>query len=312
VEEYRMKAKKASAQGPRLAFTLIELLVVIAIIAILAAILFPVFAQARAKARAISCLSNHKQVGLASMQYFQDYDETMLPIWLNYSNEHVGRMPDGTVRDWRRQWPYIIQPYMKSFQALNCSEVTDSDPHIGWASDPEKNGLRGSSINLNDTMSTWGGTGPGGSGSAVASYAQLSAPASKVQFADAGNVHVGGDPWSGGMAGRAQYNKDPDSFGTYQAKNRGGHFHNPLRNSWEGDSITPLPVPRHNGMCNVIYFDGHAKAIRLSQFWIRPGITKIAKRPGGAFDTKADWGGEHDAFGDENVRGGNDNRGSAW
>jgi prepilin-type N-terminal cleavage/methylation domain-containing protein len=61
-------------------FTLIELLVVIAIIAILAAILFPVFAQAREKARSSSCLSNQKQTALAFSMYAQDYDETYPPL----------------------------------------------------------------------------------------------------------------------------------------------------------------------------------------------------------------------------------------
>jgi prepilin-type N-terminal cleavage/methylation domain-containing protein/prepilin-type processing-associated H-X9-DG protein len=83
-------------------FTLIELLVVIAIIAILAAILFPVFAQAREKARAATCLSNLKQIGLALMQYTQDYDET-LPNSLAYRGAFVAPLYG---------FDMLIQPYI--------------------------------------------------------------------------------------------------------------------------------------------------------------------------------------------------------
>ena len=87
----------------RRGFTLIELLVVIAIIAILAAILFPVFARAREKARQTSCLSNVKQLGFALLCYMQDNDEVAL------------RHLNGTIF-----WPAMLHPYIKNTQVLNC------------------------------------------------------------------------------------------------------------------------------------------------------------------------------------------------
>src|ERR1700728_718732 len=93
------------------AFTLIELLVVIAIIALLAAILFPVFAQAREKARATACLSNLKQMGLGLIMYTQDYDEEMPPAWIgfNATNPAASVGFPGTAR-----WMDVEQPYVKN------------------------------------------------------------------------------------------------------------------------------------------------------------------------------------------------------
>lgn len=120
-----------SYRRPATGFTLIELLVAIAIIAILAAILFPVFARARENARRSSCQSNLKQMGIGIMQYTQDYDEKM-PFWAHY---------DDTVTPATDAWgsPYkkavwtsrtSVYPYIKSAQVFYCPSYSRPKPDV--------------------------------------------------------------------------------------------------------------------------------------------------------------------------------------
>ena len=105
----------------RTGFTLIELLVVIAIIAILAAILFPVFAQAREQARKTSCLSNAKEWGTAQAMYTQDYDELYVTAW-NYGAPTL--RDNGSVYRSYQNWTLLVQPYVKNKQLGVCPDMT--------------------------------------------------------------------------------------------------------------------------------------------------------------------------------------------
>jgi len=135
----------------RSGFTLIELLVVIAIIAILAAILFPVFARAREKARQASCTSNLKQLGLAMLMYVQDYDNCFpdsrvvsggrWPVWY-VPNNYMGaaHIQNYAIRIWSDStqtvpdgYAAIIGPYVKNMQLFKCPSDTDADRWISGA-----------------------------------------------------------------------------------------------------------------------------------------------------------------------------------
>ena len=124
-----MRSRNGLVFDKRNAFTLIELLVVIAIIAILAAILFPVFAQARTKARQASDMSNLKQLGLGFLMYAQDYDERFIPRAI----EVTGNCADGPAQKWDI-WTSTVQPYIKS-QGVYLSPQFQANVSALWGDD---------------------------------------------------------------------------------------------------------------------------------------------------------------------------------
>jgi prepilin-type N-terminal cleavage/methylation domain-containing protein/prepilin-type processing-associated H-X9-DG protein len=234
-------------------FTLIELLVVIAIIAILAAILMPVFARAREKARQASCMSNCKQVGTAALMYTQDYDEKLVPSWITPAPGVDGRLTT---------WPFLLLPYTKNFQINDCpSYETDWGP--SWAGPANINTANGYLAHNHDQIG-WGNS---------ITAARVRRPAQLIYFMDAMTVFTGDDPWQGQLEGYDKYAQEsPDEVRGYKVVSVGNHFRTPYQWCFSLDCVrtweSAVASNRHSGHANVIFVDGHVKAMRPSQFWI--------------------------------------------
>lgn len=242
----------------RFGFTLIELLVVIAIIAILAAILFPVFAQARAAARKISCVSNVKQITLGYLMYVQDYDENFMNMKLGgNATAWVDSYPTGDSQGW---WFGRIQPYIKNYQLMACPDdtrafdATTGGPSSGWGQ-ALLIGRRFDSagpkfFKLSYGLNEWLIQNPSGSGNGspvTTGLAGVSEPSQMVLISDAiGQLTndwdlIGGRCCGGYMRawyGNTEWGVWDNDFDDFNKWNR---------------------FARHNGGAVYGYLDGHAK-----------------------------------------------------
>ncbi len=228
-----MFTQSSTAERRRSGFTLIELLVVIAIIAILAAILFPVFAKAREKARQTTCLSNMKQLGLGELQYVQDYDETY-PTTNNGING--GNAAGGG------NWGQQIYGYVKSTGAYICPDSVAGTKFTGQMNNGGCVGpctTQGNpnlqSIPVSYRMSNFIGA-PGLGGPRTIGYIQE--PAIKILLAEGAD---NGD--------NSAVNQDGMGWTDWDASTNGYSFYRDIRVA-------------HSGFMNVAYCDGHAKAVR--------------------------------------------------
>jgi prepilin-type N-terminal cleavage/methylation domain-containing protein/prepilin-type processing-associated H-X9-DG protein len=158
----------------RKGFTLIELLVVVAIIAILAAILFPVFAQARESARKASCTSNLRQIGTATQMYLQDYDGQFFQHWYLAPTYWFGRVDASTTPNLVVKEQGLLYPYLKNFDIQKCPSFSGRAVYGGATA--------GYGYNVSYLTTGFGKTG--------VNEASISKPAQCVVFADAANYDL--------------------------------------------------------------------------------------------------------------------------
>ncbi|MFO8081507.1 MAG: DUF1559 domain-containing protein [Armatimonadota bacterium] len=219
----------------RRGFTLIELLVVIAIIAILAAILFPVFARAREKARQASCSSNLKQIGTALMMYAQDYDETFMDILMH-------RDISNNSADWNG-WNRTLMPYVMNQQLFRCPSAhwgTDSMHRAGtiqggYGAVRQVLGYAGS---ISYNSADWGDDPDPGISWGVPISA-MTAPAETIIVIDASHWYVERNFW--------------------ERTDNSGHPTGAVAERY--NNAYYVVDSRHNQMANAVYADGHVKAI---------------------------------------------------
>ncbi len=229
----------------RSGFTLIELLVVIAIIAILAAILFPVFSRAREQARKTTCLSNMKQIGMALAMYTQDWDET-LPFWRTPCHYDWANYPPGGLF-----WMEQLMPYLKNLDVFRCPS---SSQEWGWYGDcyPGQFGRENIRCNYGYNEIIMNGGVAWSCANGAHKLARLTAPSETMVIADSWNNII--NPWGriepawiNPRVALANYNWNGD-----------------IACGCPGTLTVPLDVAldrhaRHSGGAVVVFADGHAK-----------------------------------------------------